>query len=470
MDFTLLNKMQARSCFRLTATVLVSALWACVAQAELYINELYWDPPSKPDSPREYIELRGTPGMSLANHYLMFIENEDNLDHSGNTGTIETFFDLNGRTIGSNGFLTLRQKSSPFAVDPAANNLINTGLGSGWGASSASSSIGAWDQGGEGEIENSGFTAMLIRNDGAAIVPQQLLGQDLDVGNDGLDNLVTSGPDWQIVNPSINRNWTILDSIGVFGEEGEAGLGRTYAKINFGQEIPGQPLSPSRGGVDDGNGNFVFVPNIEPGATYVGVGYEIELAARWGNSTGQTAADWHVTNVTNNVASGSRSGTDLRQSCIDGIGCHPANDGNVNTPPPLGLPTESNQGVPYGTQLTNTLGRPNFLLGDFNKDGQVDAADYTVWRDTLSQTGSDLGDHPADANHNYVVDDADYALWKAHFGEPRSFGAGVGSGAASVGPQHVPEPASLVSLAVATLTLAAFRRRNPVPFSSQETN
>ncbi|TWT47765.1 translocation protein TolB [Botrimarina hoheduenensis] len=45
--------------------------------------------------------------------------------------------------------------------------------------------------------------------------------------------------------------------------------------------------------------------------------------------------------------------------------------------------------------------------GDYNADGLVDLADYTVWRDTLNST-TDLR---ADGSNNNVVDQADYAFW-----------------------------------------------------------
>ncbi len=53
------------------------------------------------------------------------------------------------------------------------------------------------------------------------------------------------------------------------------------------------------------------------------------------------------------------------------------------------------------------------LYGDFNQDGIVNAADYTVWRDTLGQTGEGLA---ADVNGDLVVDATDYGMWKTHFG------------------------------------------------------
>ncbi|TWT36589.1 Laminin G domain protein [Posidoniimonas corsicana] len=53
--------------------------------------------------------------------------------------------------------------------------------------------------------------------------------------------------------------------------------------------------------------------------------------------------------------------------------------------------------------------------GDYNRDGQVDAADYTVWRDTVGVAVATPG-AGADGDYNGVVDDADYAVWRSHFG------------------------------------------------------
>jgi serralysin len=71
-----------------------------------------------------------------------------------------------------------------------------------------------------------------------------------------------------------------------------------------------------------------------------------------------------------------------------------------------------------------------FLNGDYNHNGKVDAADYTVWRDTSGRTGLGLA---ADGDGNGMVDSADYSLWKTNFGA-------TGSGAAASG--EVPEPAT----------------------------
>ena len=60
------------------------------------------------------------------------------------------------------------------------------------------------------------------------------------------------------------------------------------------------------------------------------------------------------------------------------------------------------------------------LAGDFNDDGIVDAADYTVWRNNLG-SDFDLGGNGDEtgASHD-IVDQGDYLLWKQHFGESNS--------------------------------------------------
>ncbi|MEN0112053.1 MAG: dockerin type I domain-containing protein, partial [Planctomycetota bacterium] len=56
------------------------------------------------------------------------------------------------------------------------------------------------------------------------------------------------------------------------------------------------------------------------------------------------------------------------------------------------------------------------LPGDFNRDGRVDAADYTVWRDASSGLMPPEYTAKADANGDGVVDDADRQVWDDHVG------------------------------------------------------
>ena len=85
------------------------------------------------------------------------------------------------------------------------------------------------------------------------------------------------------------------------------------------------------------------------------------------------------------------------------------------------------------------------LPGDYNGNGIVDAADYTVWRDHLGQSVT----LPNDTTPGSVTQ-ADYDVWKSNFGNH----SGSGSGASGA----VPEPATLLMLLVGMLTLCCRRR------------
>jgi hypothetical protein len=95
--------------------------------------------------------------------------------------------------------------------------------------------------------------------------------------------------------------------------------------------------------------------------------------------------------------------------------------------------------------------------GDYNGNSVVDAADYTVWRDSLAQTGTGLaadGTGPGlDGIPDGVVDAHDYDFWKSKFGNTS------GSGAVLAG--AVPEPASWAALVLGamSLTLAGKRQK-----------
>jgi hypothetical protein len=93
------------------------------------------------------------------------------------------------------------------------------------------------------------------------------------------------------------------------------------------------------------------------------------------------------------------------------------------------------------------------LLGDFNGDGIVDAADYTVWRDNLGAPDeSSIGNNGDGAGG---VDAGDYAVWRANFGNSAAALAGLDSATS------VPEPHALAMVAVVLglLALSRFGRR-----------
>lgn len=107
----------------------------------------------------------------------------------------------------------------------------------------------------------------------------------------------------------------------------------------------------------------------------------------------------------------------------------------------------------FGFRVASLVPEESFV-GDYNGDGMVNLADYTVWRDTLGATVAYSGDG-ADGNANGVVDAADYFEWKNHFAQT----AATGQLAAAF--NTVPEPAgvTLVLLAVGGLASFTIKRR-----------
>ena len=97
-----------------------------------------------------------------------------------------------------------------------------------------------------------------------------------------------------------------------------------------------------------------------------------------------------------------------------------------------------------------TLELLSALLGDYNGNGVVDAADYVVWRNTVGQMGISLA---ADGNGSGTIDAGDFDVWKMQFGQT------AGSGADTSANATVPEPATLLMLVTGMLMTCTRRRR-----------
>ena len=65
-------------------------------------------------------------------------------------------------------------------------------------------------------------------------------------------------------------------------------------------------------------------------------------------------------------------------------------------------------------QLYNLELELSVLPGDYNMDGLVDGADFTIWRDALNSRLA--GDAAADGNGNGIVDQDDFQIWVDQFG------------------------------------------------------
>jgi hypothetical protein len=82
--------------------------------------------------------------------------------------------------------------------------------------------------------------------------------------------------------------------------------------------------------------------------------------------------------------------------------------------------------------------------GDYNRNGRVDSADYTIWRDSFGSNRS-----AADGDGNGTVNSADYNFWKNRFGNTGLFNRSTSS---------VPEPSGLAVLVIIFAVSGAKRR------------
>jgi hypothetical protein len=128
----------------------------------------------------------------------------------------------------------------------------------------------------------------------------------------------------------------------------------------------------------------------------------------------------------------------------------------TNLSDPLGtvyrtLPMTSAEVGSVSSFLTPTyFVRDNLMIapatgGDYNGDGIVNLADYTVWRDALGATAAPVGSG-ADGDSSGIVDAGDYTVWKNNFGLSIAPVGGIGAG-----PVTVPEPQTLIITVLAML-------------------
>lgn len=328
-------------------------LWAlCVGAlphisiAQPRISEVFFNPPGSNDVTTiglEYVEIYGTANFALDNYYFIALENENDAVNSGNPGVIENIFNFTGMTTGSNGYAVVAMKASPYpqlnvpfdilapanAAQPTpAESLktlasgghayVNRDSGNGYG-NGTTSSIGHSGQ--SAELEGSGATYMLIYVDSMNGGVAPVLNNDLDFGNDGLDALPTG--------------WSILDTIGVGGDGSGEEYARFYSDVVFATgDIAGPP-----GGIESGADYINTLPTLG----------EIEYVGRVGPN--DQAANWLVTNLTDNAASSYT--TALRNYAVSGTHASKTNPevwvGHTSQPVDF----------PYGTDITVTLGGPN---------------------------------------------------------------------------------------------------------------
>jgi poly(beta-D-mannuronate) lyase len=88
------------------------------------------------------------------------------------------------------------------------------------------------------------------------------------------------------------------------------------------------------------------------------------------------------------------------------------------------------------------------LQGDYNGDGEVNAVDYVLWRNTAGQTVA--AGSGADGDGDGMIDEDDFNVWRTHFGQSSGSGSNIADA--------VPEPAAWSLVCIAVVAAANQRR------------
>lgn len=107
-----------------------------------------------------------------------------------------------------------------------------------------------------------------------------------------------------------------------------------------------------------------------------------------------------------------------------------------------------------GLLQVTTFVQPPLLVGDYNGNNVVDAADYVIWRDALGSATALANRDPLNTGN---VSQADYNSWRNNFGATLP---GAGSLAAEFG---VPEPSAFALVSIVAWCLLPGRRNLQAP-------
>lgn len=93
----------------------------------------------------------------------------------------------------------------------------------------------------------------------------------------------------------------------------------------------------------------------------------------------------------------------------------------------------------WSSSFGQTFTTASTLQGDYNADGRIDAADYTTWRD-----GQSFDDRRADGDGNGLINQDDRAVWADLYGGARRSSGGPR-------PNLIPEPATIALFSLGLL-------------------
>ncbi len=268
------------------------------------------------------------------------------------------------------------------------------------------------------------------------------------VFNDGAgtwDN--NSGQDWHFAATGAQVPDFVMDGqLDAVAEEVAAnGTQHLYAALD------GDVLYVATDDAGEGNDVFIYLAT-DPGAL---------TTANWAKTGSVAAWDAYLADENDNDYEGWFDATGTRDAATSPGGG--VLEGTINLAEEFGaLPSEiylavglyqsadggalvPSMQVPASVNGDGNLDAVEFFLlrlvvtpGDYDRDGDVDDADYAVWKTTF-RSDTDLR---ADGNGDGTVDAADYTVWRDHYGAA-SYGTLLRSRADVVATAAVPEPATL---------------------------
>lgn len=200
--------------------------------------------------------------------------------------------------------------------------------------------------------------------------------------------------------------------------------------------------NPHLGVNSDNPGGVLVIPLDENGLPVI----ELSDNGTPGDTSDDQITNWtSIDDLLNGTALGFRNGTRVDAAGNLYISSNNGERVQIYSPGGAVIATTSNNAALTDGAFSKAVG--TLAPGDYNQDGVVNAADYTLWRDTLNDTVT--AGTGADGDGDGVIGIGDYTVWADNFGAMTTFQV-TGS---------VPEPSAVVITLLVSAAGLATRRK-----------